>query len=185
MDYRGQAKLYYLYMMSDGEISDSEMKLFDKICEELYIDEEDKKRIELQCNEIIKEKKRTCIEVIEKNAAGSYISDTFDIDLNKYGSDEDIAKIIWNLVNLGYADYHFTIDERKVVDYLRAYWNFPDSIYQEMIDIAETSLALEKHKLWIKELPDSDYKLKKIKQVNKDLEQVQETIFTTISEIAY
>lgn len=185
MNYRGQAKLYYLYMMSDGEISDSEMKLFDKICEELHIDEEDKKKIELQCSEIIKEKKRTCIEVIEENAAGSYISDTFDIDLNKYGSDEDIAKIIWNLVNLGYADYHFTIDERKVVEYLRAYWNLPDSIYQEMIDIAETCLALEKHKLWIKGLPDSDYKLKKIKQVNKDLEQVQETIFTTISEIAY
>ena len=32
MNYRGQAKLYYLYMMSDGEVSDGEKKLFDKIC---------------------------------------------------------------------------------------------------------------------------------------------------------
>lgn len=27
MNYRGQAKLYYLYMMSDGEVSDGEKKL--------------------------------------------------------------------------------------------------------------------------------------------------------------
>ena len=32
MNYRGQAKLYYLYMMADGEVSYSEEKIFDEIC---------------------------------------------------------------------------------------------------------------------------------------------------------
>ena len=104
---------------------------------------------------------------------------------DKYVSDEDKAKILWNLINLGYADAHFTIDEREVVDYLREYWEIPDSLYQEMIDVAETCLALEKHKLWIEGLPDTDYKLEKIKQVKKDLKHVQETILTTISEIEF
>lgn len=45
MNYRGQAKLYYLYMMSDGEVSDGEKKLFDKICKELYLDADDKKQV--------------------------------------------------------------------------------------------------------------------------------------------
>lgn len=36
MNYRGQAKLYYLYMMSDGEVSDGEKKLFDKIARIFY-----------------------------------------------------------------------------------------------------------------------------------------------------
>ena len=185
MNYRGQAKLYYLYMMSDGEVSDGEKKLFDKICKALYLDADDKKRIQQECNEISKQEKMTCIEVVEKNVEESYMYGTLDIDLDKYVSDEDKAKILWNLINLGYADAHFTIDEREVVDYLREYWEIPDSLYQEMIDVAETCLALEKHKLWVEGLPDTDYKLEKIKQVKKDLKYVQETILTTISEIEF
>ena len=180
-----QAKLYYLYMMSDGEISDDEKKLFNKICRKLYLDADDKKRIKQECNKIYKEYKMTCMEVIEKNADESYAYAELDIGLNEYVSDEDKAKIIWNLINLGYADSHFTIDEREVVDFLREYWEFPDSLYQEMIDVAETCLALEKHKLWIEGLPDTDYKLEKIKQVKKDMKQVEETILTTISEIMF
>lgn len=185
MNYRGQAKLYYLYMMSDGDVSDGEMKLFDNICKELYLDADDKKRIKQECKEISKEEKMTCIEVVEKNAEESYVYGTLDIDLDRFASDEDKAKILWNLVNLGYADSHFTIAEREVVEYLREYWEIPDSIYQEMIDVAETCLALEKHKLWIEGLPDTDYKLEKIKQVKKDLKHVQETILTTISEMNF
>ena len=45
MNFRKQAKLYYLYMMSDGEVSDNENKIFDKICKELYLNAEDKKNI--------------------------------------------------------------------------------------------------------------------------------------------
>lgn len=207
MNYRGQAKLYYLYMMSDGDVSDGEKKLFDKICKELYLDADDKKSIKQECNEISKQEKMTCIDVVKKNAEESYMYGTLDIlkigrktsnilqesymyrildiDLDKYVSDEDKAKIIWNLVNLGYADSNFTIDEREVVDYLREYWELPDSIYQEMIDVAETCLALEKHKLWIEGLPDTDYNLEKINQVKKDLKQVQKMILTTISEINF
>lgn len=66
MNYRGQAKLYYLYMMSDGEVSDEEMKLFDKICKELYLNADDKNQVRQECNEISKEEKMTCIDVLEK-----------------------------------------------------------------------------------------------------------------------
>ena len=185
MNYREQAKLYYLYMMSDGEVSDGEKKLFDKICKELYLDAEDKKNIKQDCNEISKKEKMTCIDVIEKNAEETYLYGALNIGLDKYVSNVNKAKIIWNLVNLGYADSYFTIAEREVVDYLREYWELPDSLYQEMIDVAETCLALEKYKMWIEKLPDTDYKLEKIKQVKKDLKYVQEMMLTTISEISF
>ncbi len=185
MNYKGQAKLYYLYMMADGTVSDGENRLFDEICKELYLNADDKKRIEQECREISNEEKMNCIEVVERNAEESYMSGVLDIDLNKYDSDINKAKILWNLVNLGYADSEFTIDEREIIDYLREYWEIPDSLYQEMIDVAETCLALEKHKQWIEGLPDNDYKLEKKKQVKKDIKHVQETIFTTISEIDF
>ena len=102
MNFRKQAKLYYLYMMSDGEVSDNENKIFDKICKELYLNAEDKKNIKKECNEISKKENMTCIDVIEKNAEETYLYGVLDIGLDKYVSDVNKAKIIWNLVNLGY-----------------------------------------------------------------------------------
>lgn len=181
----GQAKLYYLYMMSDGDISAGEKKLFNKICQELCLETEDKKRIRQECNEIIKKEKRTCIEVIKKNMEEPLIYGVLNINFYKYISKEDRAKILWNLVNLGYADSYFTSNEKEIVDFIREYWKIPDNLYQEMIDIAETCLALEQYKSCLEELPDTDYKKKKIKQVKKDLKYVQEMVIATISEINF
>lgn len=47
MNYREQAKLYYLYMMTDGDVTDGEKKLFNKICKELNLDTDDKKTLNL------------------------------------------------------------------------------------------------------------------------------------------
>ncbi len=185
MNNRGQAKLYYLYMMSDGNVSANEKKLFGTICKELNLDADEKKNIIKECREIVNDKGMNCIEVLEKNAEDSYMYGPLDIDLNKYGTDEEKAKILWNLINLGYSDTHYFIDEREVVDYLREYWEIPESLYQEMIDVAETCLALEKHKQWVDTLPESDYKAEKIKQIKKDIKFTQETIKTTLSEIDF
>lgn len=185
MDYREQAKLYYLYMMTDGDVTDGEKKLFNKICKELNLDTDDKKNIKLECDEISKNEKMTCIEVVKKNVEETYVYGVMSLNFINNISAEDKAKILWNLINLGYADSSFTMSERKVVDYLRKYWKISDSLYQEMIDVAETCLALEKHKLWIEGLPDSEYKLEKTKQVKKDIKDVQKTIATTISEIEF
>lgn len=38
MSGREQAKLYYLYMMSDGEVSEKEENLFKEICRSLELD---------------------------------------------------------------------------------------------------------------------------------------------------
>ena len=44
-----EAMLYYLYIMSDGVVSKSEVKLFDSICEEMSLDEDEKKEAVDQC----------------------------------------------------------------------------------------------------------------------------------------
>ena len=61
MNYRGQAKLYYLYMMSDGNVSDNEKKRFNSICKELSLDADDKKRIIEESREISTEEGLNCI----------------------------------------------------------------------------------------------------------------------------
>ena len=70
----------------------------------MYLNAEDKKNIKKECNEISKKENMTCIDVIEKNAEETYLYGVLDIGLDKYVSDVNKAKIIWNLVNLGYSD---------------------------------------------------------------------------------
>lgn len=183
MNRREQAKLYYLYMMSDGEVSSNEKKLFNTICKELSLDADDKKQVIKECEKAGKEG-LMCIEILKKNEKEEYSYTELSIDLNGYISEKDKTSILWNLVNLGYADSCFTNVEKEVVDYLCKYWEVEKSLHREMIDVAETILALEKKKAWVEEkFSESELKQTKIKQIKKDIKYVQETIKTTISEI--
>lgn len=93
---------------------------------------------------------------------------------------------MWNLINLAYADTHYSIEEREVVDFLRDFWEISESLYQEMIDVAETMLALEKHKSWVENtITDDDVKLEKIKQIKTDIKFSHDSIKATISELNY
>ena len=108
-----------------------------------------------------------------------------DIDLNKWEIDQEKMSVLWNLINLGYADTYFSSEEREVVEYIKEYWEISDSLYKEMIDVAETCLSLEKYKKWVESLPESDFKSEKLKKIKKDLKYVQKTIKTTISEVEF
>lgn len=184
MNGRAQAKLYYLYMMSDGEVSAGEKKIFTSVCKELSLDAADKKEVIKECESIQKDEKLSCIEVLEKNVEEGYMYGILDIDLDGYASKKDKAAVLWNLINLGYSDTHFTFDEKEVVGFLCNHWEISETLYQEMIDVAETMLALVKHKKWIEDtLPDTESKQIKIRQIKKDLKFTHDNIKTTISEL--
>lgn len=181
-----QAKLYYLYMMADGEVSSNEKKLFSSICKKLNLDSYDKKNIIRACEIVTKDEGLTCMEVVKKNVEeGIYVYGYSDIDLNKWEIDQEKISVLWNLINLGYADTYFSSEEKDIVKFIKEYWDIPDSIYKEMIDVAETCLSLEKYKKWVEKFPESDLKTEKLKKIKKDLKYVQETIKKTISEVEF
>ena len=126
------------------------------------------------------------MEVVKKNVEeGIFMYGYSDIDLNKWEIDQEKMSVLWNLINLGYADTYFSSEEREVVEYIKEYWEISDSLYKEMIDVAETCLSLEKYKKWVESLPESDFKSEKLKKIKKDLKYVQKTIKTTISEVEF
>ena len=177
-----QARLYFLYMMADGEVSTGERGLFNSICQELNLNSSEKQNA-ISAIKALSKNGESCIDVVKWNAKNDSVSDYIDIDLHESEPEQGKAAILWNLINLGYADTYFSNEEREVVDFIKNYWEIPESLYQEMIDVSETCLALEKHKKWAENLPESGFRTKKINQIKKDLRDVQETIKTTISEI--
>ena len=61
-----EAMLYCLYMMSDGEVSYSEEKLFSEICKELYLSEEDERSALAECKEVLRDPKAALDVIINE-----------------------------------------------------------------------------------------------------------------------
>lgn len=174
-----EAMLYYLYMMSDGAISYSEEKLFDEICKELELDEEGKRFAVDKSKEVAKD---------PKDAFNTILSERLDEQVGHewfgLGSKSTLARVIWNLVNLGYADTCYSDEEKKIVNHLVEKWEIDKGIYQEMVDTADTMLALTKQKEWmISTFPNGRERDEKEKRIDSEIHTMLSDIKLTIEEM--
>lgn len=181
-----KAKLYYLFMISDGTISSKELSLYQEICTKMDLPSDFSQKIaytydhltnsnNTNTDEIIKEIK----EIIPDNNFGSYLWFSYDSFKNK----KTQTKLLWNLINLGFSDTYFSDSEKQIIDFLANYWEFNQDILNEMIDVAETMYALEDKKEWIKQTKWTyDQKEASIKKVDKALERLNENVKIIISE---
>lgn len=174
-----EATLYYLYMMADDDVSYSEEKLFDSICKDLNLEVESKKDVINKCKEIT-EKSTDIFSVM--------VSEKIDEEVGNgwFGLRDasSLARIIWNLVNLGYADSRYSDEEKKIVKYLVDKWSVSAEVLQEFVDTADTILALSKQKEWIAATYGKDaIRDKKEKEVNAQINEMLEYVKLTIKEI--
>lgn len=175
-DCKGEAGLYYLYMMADGEVSCSEEKIFDEICKKLNLDTDEKNSVIEECKDFTEKEKKIykviLREEIDKQAGG------------RWKDAPDLARIIWNLINLGYADTVYSEEEKEIVNYLVDKWDVSVEVYQEMIDIADTILALTKHKEWIeKTFSKGSVRDRKEKNIDVEIQKLIDDVELAIKEI--
>lgn len=193
-----EAALYYLYMMSDGEVSPGEKKMFNTICKELCINDDDKKEIIDECTKLAREYTDILGAIVDKvinengevmwkdNSEGTSIFKVFG-NLFTQGYVYK-AKVLWNLVNLGYADKVYSEPEQRIVRYLIDKW-FDDrsvgmEIYQEFLDTADTILALTKQKEWIKQtFSDTNDEKKKEREISNEIKQLLSDVELSIEEL--
>lgn len=176
---KGEAMLYYLYMISDGEVSYNEEKMFDEICKELRLNEEEKKAVVNKCKE-----KALC----SKSSFDAIMIEKLDEQVGKslfgFKNASSLARIIWNLINLGYADTCFSGEEKKIVEYLIKKWNVKQEVYGEMINTADTMLALTKQKEWLMSTYEKgSIRDKKEKKIDFEIATMLSDIKTTIEEL--
>ncbi|MFT8871618.1 MAG: hypothetical protein ABF868_04925 [Sporolactobacillus sp.] len=183
-----QLKIYYLFMLADGKCTKSELSKFESICKIMEVDAEVESKIAKFCEDIIynigKENSVKLNSEIVKIIDGNddNYSPTF---LNRQINDNKQlqVEIIWTLVSLGYSDFEYTEPEKEIVDFLSNYWKISDIISNEIIDTAETILALSKQKEWIKTTNKSyDTIFVRINEIDKKMQQTAENIEILISE---
>lgn len=174
-----EAVLYYLYMMADGNISYSEEKIFDELCGKLRLSAEAQEEVIKKCKDITSNM-TDIFRVIVKEK----IDDQAGGDFFGLRTDSSLARIIWNLICLGYADSGYSQEEKKIVEYLVDKWSVKPEVYQEFIDIADTMLALTKQKKWLEDnFSAGAEKDKKEKDIDMEIKRLWDDAKLTIDEI--
>lgn len=176
-----EVMLYFLYMMSDGEITYSEEKLFDQICSEMYLEPNAKKEAIEECLKLAKRPEDAFDIIISEKLDESVCESRF----RRQNTEVSLSRIIWNLINLGYADTVFSQSEQTIINYLMKRWKIKEELYQEMISTADTMLSLTQHKDWIKKTyhngTDRDAYEKRIDQ---EIQELFSDIKLSIAELA-
>ena len=168
-----EAGLYYLFMMSDGKLSDNEERIFDDICKKMEMSENEKQAVISHCREVSRN---------FKSIAAVIARERLDDDLRVLNKSARTI-IVWNLVNLGYADDCYSDEEKNIVGYLVKEWNIPEAVYREMVDVADTMLALSKQRDWlIATYSEGNARDKKEKEIEAEIESLVSDVKVTIEE---
>lgn len=167
--------LYYLYMLSDEELSLEEKELFQGICSTLdsWNSSED---IISYCNWLYSKAldKVSSFSKIEGMQVAEKIFRCYDS--NDFGSSfykGHLIDIIWNLIELGKIDGKYSIFEKQIVEYLVSQWGISEVIYKEVLDCARNVDALENYKQWlVKSCDDESFVLNEMKKVDNQLKEI-------------
>lgn len=174
-----EATLYYLYMMADGGVSYSEDKIFCNLCKELEIQNTDRLEIVKNCKAFGKETNDIFSVIVRKKIDDEVGQSFFGLQ-----DKSALARIIWNLINLGYADTVYSDTEKKIVNYLVDKWSVDREVLQEFLDIADTMLASVKHKEWIRTTYSTgNDRDKKEKETDDEIKMLLEDVKLTIQEL--
>lgn len=175
-----EASLYYLYMSADGQKTYSEEKVFTKICAELSLEETIKEEVFKKCKELLAYstdvKDIIEMEKIDEDAKKGWILDR---------PKSELARIIWNLINLGYSDQYFSQPEKEIVQSLVKKWDIPSQVYHEFIDISDTMLSLAEQCNWAdSHSVDMETYEKAERQYDEDMATLLNDVNLTIQELA-
>lgn len=175
-----EAALYYLYMLADSEVSYSEEKVFNQICDTLNIEADNKNSIIKQCKELTEGKSDIFSVIVREKIDEQAALGLFGLPQSK----ANLARIIWNLINLGYADSSYSESERKIVAYLVDKWALNEEIYREFMDIADTILALSQQREWVvSTFPKGADRDSKERELDDEINQLLKDVELTIKEL--
>lgn len=177
-------KLFYCFIMADGEKSDSEIKKFKSIAEAMELETEDAEQFRIKYGEyydsFLTDDDFCWRSLILSARALALIMDEYSgiID-NKV----EAASTIWTLVNLAYADEDFSKSEAIILQFCKTFLNVDDVLFSEMTDTAETMLMLEKKKDWFKQSGLSyDEVTAQLNIINSQIESLASDIEFSVSE---
>ena len=180
-------KIYYLLMMADGNVQKKEMQKFAAICKSCKISEDDQKAAIVYCEGNVSDdparhtvnlntELKKVIDALQENIFIKYCD--FPSDLQPL-----YLSILWNLIDLGYADGTFSRKEQDVVETLAEAWKVSKYSLAELYDIAETVQLLCRKLAFLQQvnLPEADY-LEAKKKLDHEITSQYKSIRSILNE---
>lgn len=178
-------KLFYSFIMADGEKSDSEINKFKSIAEAMELETEDAEQFRIEYGEyydsFLTDDDFCWRSLILSARALAMIEEYSGISLR--GRETNAAGTAWTLVNLAYADEDFSKSESIILQFCKTFLNVDNVLFSEMTDTAETMLMLEKKKDWFKQSGLSyDEVTAQLNIINSQIESLASDIEFSVSE---
>lgn len=165
-------EICYLFTYSDGNSSSEEMTLFQSICREMDVDQ--------RMQDTIIRKYSSDTNITYEYIVGKI---TQFLDADTWTKSKQ-AELIWDLVNIGYADKDFSENERKIISFIVEQLKFSKTTLDDYIDTSETMLMLTNEKEWIKTTDKSYDEINaKITKIDEFIKKLGEKIKADIYEI--
>lgn len=182
-------KIYYLLIMADGTCTKNEVQKFNALCDSLDIQESERKAAIDYCEGNVSEdfvrhiidignERKKLIEKINHNCFTRSAIENNPDDLQPL-----FLAILWNLIDLGYADGELKREEIDFIEALAIEWKIPADSRKELYETAETIQALCRKIAWVRQsdLTDAE-KQKAEKKVNDQIISQYQSVRTLMME---
>ena len=162
-------------MLADGKATSSEKRMFNSICKAMKVDKVDKDEVINYCNDIVNGSDDYYTEAVQEISRLLEDNSTLDKSVQ--------TEVIWNLINIGYADTNYSDPERKIVAHLTDYWKINKAVLADINDTAETILALTNQRKWIQTTNKPlEEVTQRMQELNREIRQMKKNIEIMIEE---
>ncbi len=198
-----QLKMYYLFMLIDGELTDSEKENFTKLCETMGATGEEIKKVTDFCYGVIPEtndENYSNIVTIRIFQVLGWVEDTeinlssnktLPIGLNtkvfhtlfKISNEADCLRFVWTLINLSYSDGNCSEAEKNLINIIAEELRIERTALLDLEDTAKTMFMLCSQKDWLKTTnkPYDDV-TKELTKIDGQIETLAQNIENLISD---
>jgi hypothetical protein len=169
-------KICHLFLSLDEPMTDANLLKFTQMGENFSGFKESKDAIIGECNRVVGQS-------IDGDDRYDVISDGINkIVDSMYMNDPEKKQLLWMLESLAWYDGKCTAGEKKFIRTLARKWEMDKSLLFEMEDTAETLVALDNYRNWIRTTGESyDFINSVIQELDKNQKEIGDNIAYTIN----
>lgn len=180
---KDKLKLFYSFIMADGDGADSEIEKIESIASAMEIHPHDIEAFLIKYGRYYDDFLRDEDYWWRSMILCARALVLFEEHSGIINDEVQSARIIWTLVSLAYADEDYSTDEEIILTFCKAFLDIDDVLFSEMTDTAETMLMLEKKKDWFKQSGLSyDEVSAQLNIINSQIESLISDIEFSVSE---
>lgn len=196
MDNVSILKIYYLFMMADGECTEAEIEKLNYIALNMGASRNEREdaiaycthsisMLEKEQGDAMQPKWKNVITILKRILSPHKDTARYYQIVNLRADGKEKKKVLWNIVNLVYADSNYEESENEVVQWFVKEMSINQIVAFEFLDSAECMARLTEKKEWLKTTNKSYDEINAaITKIDDDIRTLRENILDLVEDNA-